>query len=233
MGYASPGAVLLPLQTLGQVTIPPAKAWRVATVPGLLPKGRERPGYLRRKRHGHGNYEGPCPGRAFQQSARVDGGHQHHAGKHNVWVRTQANAPAQKPWFSETSGEGSGQLATGRVAVNQMKTAPYMWRWNEYSGYLQQISEIASKADVSPIEFADRQSILLLNPGLNGRLQVTNTIRCAISIYNPGDVFGYLLCLFVRNKKVLKFSGGAMTVDGDPLIFNEACQVFGTLLLLC
>ena len=24
------------------------------------------------------------------------------AGKHNVWVRTQANAPAQKPWFSQT-----------------------------------------------------------------------------------------------------------------------------------
>ena len=63
-----------------------------------------------------------------------------------------------------------------------------MWKWKEYSGYLDQISEIASKADVSPIEFADRQSILLLNPGLNGRLQVTNTIRCAISIYNPGDV---------------------------------------------
>jgi len=110
------------------------------------------------------------------------------AGKHNVWVRTQANAPAQKAWFSETSGEGSGQLATGRVAVNQMKTAPFMWKWNEYNGYLKQISEIASKAEVSPIEFADRQSILLLNPGLNGRLQVTNTIRCAISIYNPGDV---------------------------------------------
>ena len=30
------------------------------------------------------------------------------AGKHNVWIRTQANAPAQKSWFSETSGEGSG-----------------------------------------------------------------------------------------------------------------------------
>ena len=27
------------------------------------------------------------------------------AGKHNVWVRTQANAPAQRPWFSETGGE--------------------------------------------------------------------------------------------------------------------------------
>ena len=87
------------------------------------------------------------------------------AGKHNVWVRTQANAPAQRPWFSETSGEGSGQLASGRVAAGQMKTLPYLWRWKEYSPYLHQISEIARKADVSPIEFADRQSILLLNPG--------------------------------------------------------------------
>ena len=110
------------------------------------------------------------------------------AGKHNIWVRTQANAPAQRPWFSETGGEGSGQLASGRVAANQMKTLPHLWRWNEFSPYLHRISEIARKAEVSPIEFADRQSILLLNPGLNGRLQVTNTIRCAISIYNPGDV---------------------------------------------
>ena len=39
------------------------------------------------------------------------------AGKHNVWVRTQMNAPAQKPWFSQTDGDGAGQLASGRVAV--------------------------------------------------------------------------------------------------------------------
>src|SRR6202050_897246 len=136
-------------------------------------------------------------------------------GRHNVWVRTQANAPAQRPWFSETSGEGSGQLATGRVAVNQMKTAPYMWKWNEYSGYLQQISEIASKADVSPIEFADRQSILLLNPGLNGRLQVTNTIRCAISIYNPGDVAPVHLHSPNASRTILSNKGGYTVVEGE------------------
>src|SRR4029450_11143255 len=54
------------------------------------------------------------------------------AAKHHVWIRTQANAPAQRPWFSETGGEGSGQLASGRVAANQMKTLPYMWRWREF-----------------------------------------------------------------------------------------------------
>jgi gentisate 1,2-dioxygenase len=126
------------------------------------------------------------------------------AGKHNIWVRTQANAPAQRPWFSETAGEGSGQLASGRVAVNQMKTLPHLWRWSEFSPYLQRISEIASKAEVSPIEFADRQSILLLNPGLNGRLQVTNTIRCAISIYNPN-----------ASRTILSDKGGYTVVEGE------------------
>src|SRR3979409_2727049 len=55
------------------------------------------------------------------------------AGKHNVWVRTQANAPAQRPWFSATSAEGSGKLASGRVAVAQMKTAPHIGGWRGYS----------------------------------------------------------------------------------------------------
>src|SRR3984893_4994415 len=136
------------------------------------------------------------------------------AGKHNIWVRTQANAPAQRPWFSETSGEGSGQLASGRVAANQMKTLPHLWRWSEFYPYLRRISEIARKADVSPIEFADRQSILLLNPGLNGRLQVTNTIRCAISIYNPGDVAPVHLHSPNASRTILSDKGGYTVVEG-------------------
>ena len=137
------------------------------------------------------------------------------AAKHHVWVRTQANAPAQRPWFSETGGEGSGQLASGRVAANQMKTLPYMWRWSEFSPYLHRISEIARKAEVSPIEFADRQSILLLNPGLNGRLQVTNTIRCAISIYNPGDVAPVHLHSPNASRTILSDKGGYTVVEGE------------------
>src|SRR5215475_7895280 len=137
------------------------------------------------------------------------------AAMHHVWVRTQAHAPAQRPWFSATGGEGSGQLASGRVAANQMKTIPYMWKWNEFSPYLHRISEIARKAEVSPIEFADRQSILLLNPGLNGRLQVTNTIRCAISIYNPGDVAPVHLHSPNASRTILSDKGGYTVVEGE------------------
>jgi hypothetical protein len=92
-------------------------------------------------------------------------------------VRTELNAPAQRAWFTDTGGKtGAGELAVGgRVAANQIKTLPVSWRWNDYRPFLDRINEIASRADVSPIEFADRQSILLTNPGLGGRLQVTST----------------------------------------------------------
>jgi len=136
------------------------------------------------------------------------------AAKHNVWVRTQANAPAQRPWFSDTAGDVV-QLATGRVAANQMKTLPHLWKWKDYSQYLDRVSEIARKADVSPIEFADRQSILLLNPGLNGRLQVTSTIRCAISIYNPGDIAPVHLHSPNASRTILSKKGGYTNVEGE------------------
>ena len=138
------------------------------------------------------------------------------AAKSFVWVRTQMNAPAQRPWFTDTGGaSGTGQMASGRVAANQLKAAAHRWRWKDYSTYLQRIAGIASQADVSPIEFADRQSILLTNPGLNGRLQVTNTIRCAISIYNPGDVAPAHVHSPNASRTILTEKGGYTNVEGE------------------
>src|SRR5690242_12370203 len=75
----------------------------------------------------------------------------------HIWLRTQANAPSQRSWFQDGGLEAGGGLAQGRVGANQMKAAPYRWRWREISPYLDRIAEIAKNADVSPIEFADRQ----------------------------------------------------------------------------
>ncbi|MEA2939195.1 MAG: gentisate 1,2-dioxygenase, partial [Alphaproteobacteria bacterium] len=138
------------------------------------------------------------------------------ASKSHVWVRTQMNAPAQRPWFTDTGGKsGAGEMATGRVAANQMKSAAHRWRWKEYRKFLDRIAGIAAKADISPIEFADRQSILLTNPGLNGRLQVTNTIRCAISIYNPGDIAPAHVHSPNASRTILSDKGGYTNVEGE------------------
>ena len=138
------------------------------------------------------------------------------AGKIHVWVRTQMNAPAQRAWFADTGGEtGAAALASGRVAANQLKTAAHRWRWKEYGPYLERIAAIAREADVPPIEFADRQSILLTNPGLGGRLQVTNTIRCAISIYNPGDIAPVHVHSPNASRTILSEKGGYTNVEGE------------------
>src|ERR1700674_256832 len=137
------------------------------------------------------------------------------AGKLNIWLRTQANAPTQRPWFRDTGMEAAGQVAAGRVGANQIKTAPHCWRWKEIGPYLDRIADIAKNSDVSPIEFAERQQFLLTNPGLGGRLQVTNTIRCAVSIYNPGDVAPVHIHTPNASRTILSDHGGYTNVEGE------------------
>jgi gentisate 1,2-dioxygenase len=137
------------------------------------------------------------------------------AGKFNIWLRTQANAPAQLPWFRDTGMEAAGPVAAGRVGANQIKTAPHRWRWSEIGPYLDRIAEVARNSDLSPIEFAERQQFLLTNPGLGGRLQVTNTIRCAVSIYNPGDVAPVHVHTPNASRTILSEDGGYTVVEGE------------------
>ena len=136
----------------------------------------------------------------------------------HIWLRTQANSPSQRPWFREAGLDVAGQQASGRVAAGQLKTHAHIWRWNEISPYLHRIAEVAQKADIPPIEFADRQQFLLTNPGLSGRLQVTNTIRCAVSIYNPGDVAPVHVHTPNASRTILTETGGHTTVEGERIL---------------
>jgi gentisate 1,2-dioxygenase len=133
----------------------------------------------------------------------------------NIWLRTQANAPAQRPWFRETGLAASGRVASGRVGAAQLKPVAHHWRWREIGPYLDRIAEIARTAEVSPIEFAERQQFLLTNPGLGGRLQVTSTMRCAVSIYNPGDVAPVHIHTPNASRTILSENGGYTTIEGE------------------
>src|SRR5262245_53760756 len=140
------------------------------------------------------------------------------AGELNIWLRTQANAPAQRPWFRNTGLAAAGKLAQGRVGTAQLKPAAHRWRWAEISPYLDRIAEIARAADLSPIEFAERQQFLLTNPGLGGRLQVTSTMRCAVSIYNPGDVAPVHIHTPNASRTILSDKGGNTTIEGQRCV---------------
>jgi gentisate 1,2-dioxygenase len=133
----------------------------------------------------------------------------------NIWLRTQANAPAQRAWFKETDTSAQGALSAGRVGAGQMKALAHHWKWSEISPYLEKIARISQYADVPPVEFADRQQFLLTNPGLGGRLQVAATIRCAMSIYNPGDLARAHLHSPNASRTILSDNGGYTNVEGE------------------
>ena len=137
------------------------------------------------------------------------------AGGLHIWLRTQANAPAQRPWFRDTELQTSGELASGRVGAAQLKPVAHRWRWNEIAPYLDKIAELARSADVSPIEFAERQQFLLTNPGLGGRLQVTSTMRCAVSVYNSGDIAPVHIHTPNASRTILSENGGYTTIEGE------------------
>jgi len=136
----------------------------------------------------------------------------------HIWLRTQANAPAQRPWFRDTGLMASGRIAAGRVGAAQLKPMAHHWRWREIGPYLDRIAEVARNADVSPIEFAERQQFLLTNPGLGGRLQVTSTMRCAVSIYNPGDIAPVHIHTPNASRTILSENGGYTTIEGERCI---------------
>jgi gentisate 1,2-dioxygenase len=140
------------------------------------------------------------------------------AARFHIWLRTEANAPAQRPWFRETGLAASGRVAAGRVGAAQLKPLAHHWRWREIGPYLDRIAEIARNADVSPIEFAERQQFLLTNPGLGGRLQVTSTMRCAVSIYNPGDVAPVHIHTPNASRTILSENGGYTTIEGERCV---------------
>jgi gentisate 1,2-dioxygenase len=158
--------------------------------------------------------------RALMEALNAEAGHL------SIWLRTQANAPAQRAWFRETAVTSSGELAQGRVAAGQMKATPHLWRWREISPYLDKIATIARRAEVPPTEFADRQQFLLTNPGLGGRLQVAASIRCAVSIYNPGDVARAHLHSPNASRTILSPNGGYTNVEGERCEAHRGDLIF-------
>src|SRR5207248_7754750 len=87
-------------------------------------------------------------------------------------------------------------------------------------------SEIARDAEIKPIETTDRQGILLTNPGLGGRLQITNTIRCSIAVYNRGDIAPAHIHSPNASRTILSDKGGYTNVEGERCECRRGDSVF-------
>jgi gentisate 1,2-dioxygenase len=130
----------------------------------------------------------------------------------HIWLRTRANAPQKSPWRL-AADEAPVDVPAGAALLAAPppvhKPAPHLWKWTDIHPYLLRI------ADIAPLEFTDRQQFLLVNPALGGRLQVTNTMRVAVSIYKPGDRAVTHMHSPNASRTILSAEGGYSTVEGE------------------
>jgi len=145
------------------------------------------------------------------------------AAPHNIWLRTRANAPQKQPWHrgaDEAPAVAAHDAAPRHIPPPVPKPAPCLWKWTDIHPYLLRI------ADIAPLEFTDRQQFLLVNPGLGGRLQVTNTMRVAVSIYKPGDEAVTHMHTPNASRTILSAEGGYSTVESERCDASRGDLIF-------
>ena len=81
----------------------------------------------------------------------------------HIWLRTQANAPAQRPWFRETGLDAGGQVAARpggrgpaqacrRIAGAGAKSAPYLDRIAEIAAQCRGLADRVRRAPAVPAD---------------------------------------------------------------------------------
>ena len=131
----------------------------------------------------------------------------------HAWLRTHPIPPGQKPWHEGVMepppvGVEKFDVVQSRPPKN-LRTLPYVWRWRDF------YPQIVNAAKIVPIEFTERRSFLVMNPGLGGDLKVPNTMRSAYSFYNPGDIADVHLHTPNASRLILESGGGFTTVEGE------------------
>ena len=70
-----------------------------------------------------------------------------------------------------------------QALVNEPKSKalPYLWRWKELRPQAMRAAELVGTED------AERRVLMLLNPGLEGRIATTNSLFSGLQIVMPGE----------------------------------------------
>ena len=97
------------------------------------------------------------------------------------------------------------------VAEPTSKAVPHIWRWRELKPQALRAAELVGTQD------AERRVLMLLNPGLNGRIATTNNLFSGLQIVNPGEAARAHRHTPAALRFIVESQGGHTTVNGDKI----------------
>ncbi len=104
-----------------------------------------------------------------------------------------------------TAGEGA------LVSEPKSKAVPHLWRWRELRPQALRAAELVGTQD------AERRVLMLLNPGIKGRIATTNSLFSGLQIVMPGETARAHRHTPAALRFIIDSDGGYTTVDGDRI----------------
>jgi len=99
----------------------------------------------------------------------------------------------------------------------QSQARPHLWRWQELRPQLLRSGELVSAAE------AERRVLMLLNPGLEGRIATTHTLYGGLQLILPGEVARTHRHTPNALRFIMEGEGAYTVVDGEkiPMVPGE------------
>lgn len=97
------------------------------------------------------------------------------------------------------------------VAEPKSKALPHIWHWRELRPQAMRAAQLVGTQD------AERRVLMLLNPGLAGRIATTNSLFSGLQIVMPGEAARAHRHTPAALRFVIESDGGYTTVEGDRI----------------
>ena len=128
---------------------------------------------------------------------------------------TKATSEQLQEFYEELLPHSLGALWTVQeqalTSEPRSKAVPYLWQWRELKAKAMQAGELVGTQE------AERRVLMLLNPGLAGRIATTNSLFSGLQIVMPGEAARSHRHTPAALRFVIQSQGGYTTVEGEKI----------------
>lgn len=111
------------------------------------------------------------------------------------------------------------QLANLLPKEPKSKAIPYVWRYGEIRPKLMEAGEVVTA------EEAERRVLMLMNPGLDGKVATTTTLYAGLQLILPGEIAGTHRHAAAALRLIVEGSGAYTTVNGEKTLMEPGDMV--------
>ncbi|MBI4635098.1 MAG: cupin domain-containing protein [Candidatus Rokubacteria bacterium] len=96
---------------------------------------------------------------------------------------------------------------------------PHLWRWADVAPVLRKTGEIIGVG--AHVAEAERRALILSNPGLGGRPDITTTLYADLQLVRPGEVAPAHRHTTTANRFIMEGEGGFTVVAGEKVTMSR------------